>query len=88
MKITGFTAWLVEHEPGPKFIWRDGIPGSHGDIPHGSKPRKAVIRMETDSGLEGVIELGRGDAVIEARSTRKLLQHVGPMLSDSAAPLR
>ena len=51
MKITGFTAWLVEHEPGPKFIWRDGLHGSHGDIPRGTKPRKAVIRMETDAGL-------------------------------------
>jgi hypothetical protein len=30
MKITGFTGWLVEHEPGPDFIWRDGLHGSHG----------------------------------------------------------
>jgi len=65
MKITGFTAWLVEHEPGPKFIWRDGIPGSHGDIPRGSRPHKAVIRMETDAGINGVIEMGRGEAVID-----------------------
>ncbi|MDB5529543.1 MAG: 2-oxo-3-deoxygalactonate 6-phosphate aldolase and galactonate dehydratase [Devosia sp.] len=65
MKITGFTGWLVETEPGPKFIWRDGLPGSHGDIPRGTKPRKAVIRMETDSGLVGAIEVGRGDAVID-----------------------
>ena len=65
MQITGFTAWLVEHEPGPKFIWRDGIPGSHGDIPRGSKPHKAVIRMETDAGINGVIEMGRGEAVID-----------------------
>lgn len=65
MKITGFTAWLVEHEPGPKFIWRDGIPGSHGDIPRGTKPRKAVIRMETDTGLYGAIEMNRGEAVVD-----------------------
>ena len=39
MKITGFTGWLVEAEPGPKYIWRNGIPGSHSDIPRGSKPR-------------------------------------------------
>ena len=83
MKITGFTAWLVEHEPGPKFIWRDGIPGSHGDIPHGSKPRKAVIRMETDSGLEGVIELGRGDAVIDL-VRRRFHEFIGenPLLTE------
>ena len=36
MKITGFTGWLVEADPGPKFIWRDGLPGSHGDIPRGT----------------------------------------------------
>ena len=65
MKITGFTGWLVEADPGPKFIWRDGLPGSHGDIPRGTRPRKAVIRMETDSGLFGTIEMNRGDAVID-----------------------
>ncbi len=57
MKITGFTAWLVEAEPGPKFIWRDGLPGSHGDIPRGTKPRKAVIRMETDTRSFGAFEI-------------------------------
>ncbi|EGD23297.1 response regulator transcription factor [Prescottella equi] len=36
--------------------------------------------------LDAIRTVHRGDAVIEARSTRKLLQHVGPMLSDSAAP--
>ncbi len=65
MKITGFTGWLVEVEPGPKFIWRDGLPGSHDDIPRGTRPRKAVIRMETDSGLLGAIDVNRGDAVID-----------------------
>lgn len=65
MKITGFTAWLVEADAGPKFIWRDGLPGSHGDIPRGTKPRKAVIRMDTDAGLYGLIEMNRGDAVVD-----------------------
>ena len=65
MKITGFTGWLVEAEPGPKFIWRDGLPGSHGDIPRGSKPHNAIIRMETDSGLYAAIEVGRGEAVLD-----------------------
>ena len=65
MKITGFTGWLVEADPGPKYIWRDGLPGSHGAIPSGSRPRKAVIRMETDSGLYGALEMNRGDAVID-----------------------
>ncbi len=65
MKITGFTAWLVEADPGPKFIWRDGLPGSHGDIPRGTRPRKAVVRMDTDSGLYGAFEIGRGDSLVD-----------------------
>lgn len=65
MRITSFTCWLVEHEPGPQFIWRDGLPGSHGDIPKGSRPRKAVLRMDTDEGDFGVLEMGRGDIVMD-----------------------
>ncbi len=65
MKITGFTSWLVEVEPGPNFVWRNGLPGSHSDIPRGTRPTKAVIRMETDSGLFGALEIGRGEAVLD-----------------------
>lgn len=65
MKVTGFTAWLVETDPGPRFIWRNGLPGSHGDIPRGSRPRKGVIRMETDEGYFGALEIPRGDAVLD-----------------------
>jgi DNA-binding NarL/FixJ family response regulator len=33
--------------------------------------------------LDGIRTVHRGDAVIEARATRRLLQHVGPLLEDS-----
>lgn len=36
--------------------------------------------------LEAIRTVHRGDAVIEARSTRKLLQHVGPLLGHSVQP--
>ncbi|RUT29264.1 racemase [Arsenicitalea aurantiaca] len=65
MKITGFTAWLLEADAGPNFLWRAGLPGSHGDIPPGQRQRKAVVRMETDSGLVGGIELVRGDMTLD-----------------------
>ena len=65
MQITGFTAWLVEADPGPNFIWRDGLSGSHGDIPRGTRPRKGVVRMETDSGLFGAFEINRGDSLVD-----------------------
>jgi L-alanine-DL-glutamate epimerase-like enolase superfamily enzyme len=65
MKITGFTCWLVPYEPGPQFYWRNGLSGSHGDIAPGTKPRKAVIRMDTDTGIHGAMELVRGASVID-----------------------
>lgn len=65
MKITGFTCWLIETDPGHKFFWRKGLSGSHGDIPTGSKPRSAIIRMETDEGIFGAIEMPRGDALFD-----------------------
>ncbi len=65
MRITGFTLWLHEVDPGPRFIWRDGLSGPHGDIPPGTRPRNAVLRMETDAGVSGVIEMTRGDAILD-----------------------
>ncbi|MEP6445496.1 MAG: hypothetical protein ABJ034_11535, partial [Hyphomicrobiales bacterium] len=65
MKITGFTVWIAPADRGPKFIWRNGIPGSHGDIPRGSEPMKAVLRMETDAGVFGAMEVGSGVAIAD-----------------------
>ncbi len=65
MEITGFTVWLVPRDPGPVFSWRQGIPGSHGDIPRGKTPISAVIRMETDGGYAGGIEVRNGVSVMD-----------------------
>ncbi len=70
MEIVGFTVWLVEADPGPRFIWRDGLPGSHGDIPAGTRPRKAVLRMETDTGVMASLEVERGDTVLDLVARR------------------
>jgi L-alanine-DL-glutamate epimerase-like enolase superfamily enzyme len=65
MKITSFTCWLVESAPGPKYAWRDGLAGSHNDIQANGKRRKAVLRMDTDSGQFGVVEVKTGDGVMD-----------------------
>jgi L-alanine-DL-glutamate epimerase-like enolase superfamily enzyme len=70
MRITGFTCWLVEVDPGPKFVWRKGLHGSHGDVRPGTRPQAAVIRMETDEGLFGSVELGRGAAMMDLVARR------------------
>jgi L-alanine-DL-glutamate epimerase-like enolase superfamily enzyme len=65
MKITGFTSWLVETDPGPAFVWRKGLPGSHGDVRPGSRPLKAVVRMDTDEGLHGALEFRPGPILFD-----------------------
>ncbi len=66
MRITGFTCWVVEHDPMPPFLWRAGLPSTASDSPDGVAPRKAVLRMHTDTDLFGATELGKGDGVADA----------------------
>lgn len=65
MKITSFTCWTVEADKGPEFIWRNGLPVSNSDTPPGEKPRKAVIRMDTDDGVSAATIRPYGDAIID-----------------------
>lgn len=65
MRITGFTCWVVEHQPMPPFAWRSGLPSTASDSPDGVAPRKGVIRMYTDTEVFGAIELGKGDGVAD-----------------------
>jgi len=66
MQVTGITCWVVEHEPMPPFDWRAGLPSTASDSPDGVRPRKAIIRMDTDEGVYGATELGKGDGVADA----------------------
>jgi L-alanine-DL-glutamate epimerase-like enolase superfamily enzyme len=65
MQIKSFTCWLVEVERGPEFIWRNGLPGSDSDAPRGTKPRKAIVRMETVEGVSGVVAVPHGDGALD-----------------------
>lgn len=65
MQITGFTCWVLEHEPMPPFDWRFGLPSTASDSPDDVAPRKAVVRMTTDRGTWGATELGKGDSVAD-----------------------
>ena len=65
MQIKSFTCWLVEVERGPQFVWRDGLPTSDSDSPRGTKPRHAIIRMDTDEGHSGTVIKPHGDAIFD-----------------------
>ncbi len=65
MQITGFTCWLIETDPWPPFMWRKGLSGSRGDLADGNRPVKAVVRMDTDAGVYGAMEVSRGASVLD-----------------------
>ncbi len=82
MRIEDFTCWVVEHEPMPSFAWRSGLPSTASDSPQGV-PRKAVIRMRTDAGIEGAAEFGKGDGVADT-VRRRFASFVGenPLMTE------
>ena len=65
MRIESFTCWTVEVDRTPAFIWRNGLPVSNSDTPPGSRPRSAVIRMDTDEGVFGAVMKPNGDAIFD-----------------------
>lgn len=65
MQVAGITCWVIEHDPMPAFGWRMGLPSTASDSPDGIRPRKAIIRMDTGTGIYGATELGKGDSVAD-----------------------
>jgi L-alanine-DL-glutamate epimerase-like enolase superfamily enzyme len=65
MRITDIRCWIVPGEhPRYPFRWRAGLPGSGDGTPADRKPVKAVIRMDTDEGVYGAIEIDRAAAAL------------------------
>ena len=58
MRIEDIRCWVVEAEhPAHPYRWRKGLAGSGDGTPADRKPLKAVIRMDTDAGITGAIEV-------------------------------
>ena len=71
MRITDVKTDVVEAPAGPSYRWRNGIPGSS---PAGTR---AVIRVVTDAGVEGVAHSRRGSIVAEVVARRLRDELVG-----------
>lgn len=58
MRITDIRCFVVETEP-PKhrYRWRNGLMGSHDTFRPGRTPVTAYMRMETDEGIVGGVEI-------------------------------
>jgi hypothetical protein len=58
MRITDIRCFLIEAKPAPhRYRWRKGISGSHDGLVEGKPQYTAVVRMETDEGVTGGIEI-------------------------------
>ena len=58
MRITDIRCYLIEKEqPVHRFRWRTGLMGSHDGLVPGKKQITAVIRMDTDEGISGAVEI-------------------------------
>jgi len=65
MKITDVRCWIIEtNHPQHPFRWRTGLPGSGDGTPQNKRPRMAVLRMDTDEGVSGVVEVNRAEAAL------------------------
>ena len=80
MRITDIRCWLIEKDPpAHAYRWRTGLQGSGDGTPPGRKPLGAVVRMETDEGIHGVVEVeasqarGVGALSIDERRLRTLI---------------
>ena len=79
MRITDISCFVVETEhPSPVFRWRTGLPGSGDGTPLDRKPLQAILRMTTDAGITGAIEIeaGQKHALAAMSLTQRRLKHL------------
>jgi L-alanine-DL-glutamate epimerase-like enolase superfamily enzyme len=84
MRITDIRCYVVEEPfPGDSYRWRTGLAGSGDGTPHGENQRWAVLRMDTDEGISGIVKLNRGDAVASlVRRRFKALIGQDPLMTE------
>ena len=58
MRITDIRCFLLEtSSPLHRFVWRKGLMGSHDGTTANTKHLRAILKMETDEGLFGAVEI-------------------------------
>ena len=76
-RITDLRCYVIERpNSAALYRWRRGLPGSGDGTPAPRAERHAVLRMDTDAGVTGAIEVARGDAVADI-TARRLKAFVG-----------
>lgn len=84
MRIEDIRCWVVETEhPAHPYRWRQGLAGSGDGTPADRKPLKAVIRMDTDAGITGAIEVANAWGAMSLVDRRlKRLVGENPLLTE------
>ena len=76
-RITDIRAYVIERpNTAALYRWRKGLPGSGDGTPADRPERHAVLRMDTDAGVTGAIEVARGDAAADL-CARRLKSFIG-----------
>mgnify|MGYP000483560545 CR=1 FL=1 len=84
MKITDIRCYVVEgsHPPYP-FRWRTGLMGSGDGTAANEKPHVAILRMDTDEGITGALEVGDGETIASLTRRRfKTLIGENPLMTE------
>ena len=84
MRITDIRCWLIQREqPRYPYRWRCGLPGSGDGTPENKRPLNAVMRMDTDEGMYGALEVAGGPTVMSLVERRlKSLVGEDPLMTE------
>ncbi|WP_226781522.1 enolase C-terminal domain-like protein [Oceaniglobus trochenteri] len=84
MRITDIRCYLLEsRNRSGDFRWRAGLPGSGDGTPAPDPEHVAILRIDTDAGITGAIEVDRGYQVIDL-TRRRLKSLIGqdPLMTE------
>ena len=84
MKITDIKCYVMERPaPEPRFRWREGLPGEGDGTPPGQMTSYGILKVETDEGIVGMAQLGRGERVADlVRRRLKMFIGFDPLMTE------
>jgi L-alanine-DL-glutamate epimerase-like enolase superfamily enzyme len=84
MQITDIRCYILEHTIKPSlYKWRRGLPPNHEGAPVGEKGHRAIIKVETDEGITGMVQSERGQLIADLVH-RRLKRFIGmdPLMTE------
>lgn len=85
MKITDINCYVLEHPAAvPQFAWRRGLAGDGDGTPPGEPSYSAILRVQTDEGIDGCVRANDGQTVASlVRRRLKTLIGRDPLMTEA-----